>query len=72
MKEELYYIVPKDALDAICSHLQKTLKIPVNNDCKLINLSDEAIRKLAATNVLGYDEIEGYKQALIDIKQQIK
>ena len=78
MKEE-YYLIKKDALDAICSHLKQTLEIPVNNDCKLIDLSDEAIKtavELDSSKVRkyddGFDRGKGYKQALTDIKQQIK
>jgi len=63
MKEE-YYLIKKDALDAICSHSKQTLEIPVNNDCKLIDLSDEAIIEKA--NESFKEQLKSYEDDLMD------
>jgi len=88
MKEEYYYIVPKELMDKLMGELGSYAYI---NNCftemdglnqqltstPLIDLSDEAIdtlsEKYADTQQSCWaNDYGGYYQALTDIKQQIK
>ena len=81
MKEELYYLVPKEELDLISRQLEvlsETNNCGLTNDkakemlsFKLIDLSDEAIEVKANKEIKSEIGIIYYKQALIDLKQKL-
>jgi hypothetical protein len=81
MKEELYYLVPKELMDKLMGELGSYAYI---NNCftemnglnqqltsaPLIDLSDEAIEVKANKEIKSEIGIIYYKQALIDLKQK--
>lgn len=74
MKEQ-YYLIPKSVVDKFTEFHKGTHWGHAANSLiekeTLVDLSDEAINETAATNVLGYDEIVGYKQALVNLKNKL-